>query len=97
MNSCSCPLQVKKERFKLADGDHIVRVSGRASPYNINRFTVYTSKGKKYGPYGDRRSEDSVDFDVTAPPGTALAYISGTVDFGVPIRSIGLHWRPYLG
>ena len=61
------------------------------------RFTIYTSKGKKYGPFGDRRSEESVDFDVSAPPGHALAYISGTVDFGVPLRSVSLHWRPYPG
>ena len=86
--------QVKRQKFKLDDGDHIVRISGRASPYNINRFTIYTSSGKQYGPYGDRRSEDSVDFDVSAPPGHGLAYISGTIDFGVPLRSISLHWRP---
>lgn len=89
--------KVKKKKIFLKDGEHIVRISGRASPYNINRFTVYTSKGTKYGPFGDRRSEDSTDFDVSAPPGHALAYISGTVDFGVPLRSVSLHWRPYPG
>ena len=30
--------KVKKEKFFLKDGEHIVRVSGRASPYNINRY-----------------------------------------------------------
>jgi hypothetical protein len=79
----------------LKDGDYIVRVSGRASPYNINRLTFYTAKGEKYGPWGDRRSEDSIDFDVTAPPGHGLAHFSGTVDFGVPFRSISFHWRPH--
>ena len=29
--------KVKKQKFFLKDGEHIVRVSGRASPYNINR------------------------------------------------------------
>ena len=86
--------KVKKEIVKLGKDDYIVRVSGRASPYNINRLTFYTAKGKKYGPWGDRRSSESVDFDVKAPEGQALAYISGTVDFGVPVRSISFHWRP---
>ena len=61
--------KVKRETIRLKDGDRVVRVSGRASPFNINRFTLYTAKGKKYGPYGDRRSEESVDFDVRAPDG----------------------------
>ena len=65
--------------------------------FPLSRFTIYTNKGKKYGPFGDRRSEESVDFDVSAPPGHALAYISGTVDFGVPLRSLSLHWRPFPG
>ena len=30
--------KVKKQKFFLKDGEHIVRVSGRASPYNINRY-----------------------------------------------------------
>merc|ERR1712203_1255102 len=38
-------------------------------PYNINRLTFYTAKGKTFGPWGDRRSKESVDFDVSAPPG----------------------------
>ena len=58
------------------------------------RLTFYTAKGKTFGPWGDRRSKESVDFDVSAPPGHALAYFSGTVDFGVPFRSISFHWRP---
>ena len=87
---------MKRETIRLGkSGDRIVRVSGRASPYNINRLTLYTAKGKKYGPYGDRRSEDSVDFDVSAPDGAALAFLSGTVDFGVPLRSVSFHWRPF--
>ena len=86
--------KVKREVVHLGDGDHVVRVSGRASPYNINRFTLYTAKGKKFGPFGDRRSEESVDFDVRAPEGQALAFMSGTVGFGVPLRSISFHWRP---
>lgn len=85
--------KVKRETLNLA-GDYIVRVSGRASPYNINRLTFYTKNGKKYGPWGDRHSEDSVDFDVSAPPGQALAFFSGTIDFGVPLRSVSFHWRP---
>ncbi|TRY79798.1 hypothetical protein TCAL_06068 [Tigriopus californicus] len=85
--------KVKREVVRLKD-DYIIRVSGRASPYNINRLTFYTAKGKKYGPWGERRSDDSVDFDVSAPPGQGLAYLSGTVDFGVPVRSISMHWRP---
>ena len=36
--------QVKKETIPLA-GDYIVRVTGRASPYNINRLTLYTKQG----------------------------------------------------
>ena len=32
--------KVKKQKFFLKDGEHIVRVSGRASPYNINRCVV---------------------------------------------------------
>merc|ERR1711892_1373084 len=85
--------KVKSETVNL-DGDYIVRVSGRASPYNINRLTFYTKNGKKFGPWGDRHSEDSVDFDVTAPSGQALAFFSGTIDFGVPLRSVSFHWRP---
>ena len=87
--------KVKRQKVFFKDGDYIVRVSGRASPYNINRLTFYTAKGEKYGPWGDRRSEDSIDFDVTAPPGHGLAHFSGTVDFGVPFRSISFHWRPH--
>jgi len=87
--------KVKRKKVFFKDGDYIVRVSGRASPYNINRLTFYTAKGKKYGPWGDRRSEDSIDFDETAPPGHGLAYLSGTVDFGVPFRSIAFHWKPH--
>ena len=85
--------KVKREKVFLKN-DYIVRVTGRASPYNINRLTFYTAKGKTFGPWGDRRSKESVDFDVSAPPGHALAYFSGTVDFGVPFRSISFHWRP---
>lgn len=100
--------KVKKETIPL-DGDHIVRVTGRASPYNINRLTFYTRlgntahhlpphhpppAGKKFGPWGDRHSEESVDFDVSAPAGHALAFFSGTIDFGVPLRSVSFHWRP---
>ena len=85
--------KVKRETVNLA-GDYIVRVSGRASPYNINRLTFYTKNGAKFGPWGDRHSEESVDFDVSAPPGQALAFISGTIDFGVPLRSVSFHWRP---
>merc|ERR1712223_1016655 len=72
--------KVKRQKIFFKDGDYIVRVSGRASPYNINRLTFYTAKGKKYGPWGDRRSKDSIDFDVSAPPGHGLQYFSGTVD-----------------
>merc|ERR1711963_715830 len=85
--------KIKRETVNL-EGDYIVRVSGRASPYNINRLTFYTAKGKQFGPWGDRHSEDSVDFDVSAPPGQALAFFSGTIDFGVPLRSVSFHWRP---
>jgi len=85
--------KVKRETVNLRD-DHIVRVTGRASPYNINRLTFYTAKGKQYGPWGDRRSKESVDFDVTAPPGHGLGFLSGTIDFGVPLRSVSFHWRP---
>ena len=85
--------KVKQETVNL-EGDYIVRVSGRASPYNINRLTFYTKNGNKFGPWGDRHSDDSVDFDVSAPPGQALAFISGTIDFGVPLRSISFHWKP---
>ena len=35
---------MKKETIPLA-GDYIVRVTGRASPYNINRLTLYTKQG----------------------------------------------------
>jgi len=84
--------KVKRETLNLKD-DHIVRVTGRASPYNLNRITIYTAKGKVYGPWGDRHSDESVDFDVSAPPGHGLAYFSGTIDFGVPLRSIGFHWK----
>ena len=85
--------KVKRETVNLA-GDYIVRVTGRASPYNINRLTFYTKNGNKFGPWGDRHSEDSVDWDVSAPPGHALAFLSGTIDFGVPLRSVSFHWRP---
>lgn len=85
--------KVKRETVNLA-GDYIVRVSGRASPYNINRLTFYTKNGNKFGPWGDRHSDESVDFDVSAPPGQALSFISGTIDFGVPLRSVSFHWRP---
>ena len=85
--------KVKQETVNL-EGDYIVRVSGRASPYNINRLTFYTKNGQKFGPWGDRHSDDSVDFDVSAPPGQALAFFSGTIDFGVPLRSVSFHWRP---
>lgn len=30
--------KVKKETIRLKKGDYIVRVTGRASPYNINRY-----------------------------------------------------------
>ena len=36
--------KVKKESINLT-GDYIVRVTGRASPYNINRLTFYTKNG----------------------------------------------------
>jgi len=85
--------KVKRETLNL-EGDYIIRITGRASPYNINRLTFYTANGKKYGPWGDRHSEDSVDFDVSAPPGHGLGYFSGTIDFGVPLRSVSFHWRP---
>lgn len=85
--------KVKKETINLA-GDHIVRVTGRASPYNINRLTLYTKQGRKFGPWGDRHSDESVDFDVSAPAGHGLAFFSGTIDFGVPLRSVSFHWRP---
>lgn len=85
--------KVKRETVNL-EGDYIVRVTGRASPYNINRLTFHTKNGKQFGPWGDRHSEDSVDFDVSAPPGQALAFFSGTIDFGVPLRSVSFHWRP---
>jgi hypothetical protein len=85
--------KVKRDKVFLKD-DYIVRVTGRASPYNINRLTFYTAKGKTFGPWGDRRSKESIDFDVAAPSGHALAFFSGTVDFGVPFRSISFHWRP---
>ena len=39
--------KVKKEKFFLKDGEHIVRVSGRASPYNINRY----GRKKNYSTY----------------------------------------------
>ena len=84
--------KVKREIVNLKN-DHIVRVTGRASPYNINRLTFHTAAGKEYGPWGDRHSDESIDFDVTAPPGHALSFFSGTVDFGVPLRSIGFHWK----
>jgi hypothetical protein len=85
--------KVKTESVNLS-GDHIIRITGRASPYNINRLTFYTKNGKQFGPWGDRHSEESVDFDVSAPPGHALAFFSGTIDFGVPLRSVSFHWRP---
>ena len=84
--------KVKRETLNLS-GDYIVRVTGRASPYNINRLTFYTANGKVYGPWGDRHSDESVDFDVRAPDGHALSYFSGTIDFGVPLRSVGFHWK----
>ena len=45
--------KVKKEKFFLKDGEHIVRVSGRASPYNINRY----GRKKNYSTY---YSEESI-------------------------------------
>jgi hypothetical protein len=48
--------KVKRETVFLKD-DYIVRVEGRASPFNINRMTFFTAKGKQYGPWGDRRSQ----------------------------------------
>ena len=85
--------KVKRETLDLS-GDYIVRVTGRTSPYNINRLTFHTKNGKQYGPWGDRHSEESIDFDVSAPAGHALAYFSGSIDFGVPLRSVSFHWRP---
>lgn len=85
--------KVKRETLDLRN-DHIVRITGRASPYNINRLTFYTANGRQFGPWGDRHSDESADFEVTAPPGHALAFFSGTIDFGVPLRSVSFHWRP---
>lgn len=85
--------KVKREKVFL-EGDHIVRVTGRASPFNINRLTFHTANGNTFGPWGDRRSEESTDFDVSAPAGHGLAFFSGTVDFGVPLRSVSFHWAP---
>jgi hypothetical protein len=48
--------KVKRETIILKD-DYIVRIEGRASPFNINRMTFFTAKGKQYGPWGDRRSQ----------------------------------------
>ena len=83
--------KVKRDKLNLK-GDYIVRVTGRASPYNINKLAFHTANGKVFGPWGERFSEESVDFDVSAPPGHGLAHFSGTIDFGVPLRSIGFHW-----
>jgi hypothetical protein len=69
-------------------------VPGRSTHIKVNRLTLYTKQGKKYGPWGDRHSEESVDFDVSAPAGHGLAFFSGTIDFGVPLRSVSFHWRP---
>ncbi|XP_040563675.1 uncharacterized protein [Lepeophtheirus salmonis] len=85
--------KVKQKKINMRD-DYIIRVTGRASPYNINRLTLYTSKGKVYGPFGERQHKESVDFDESAPEGHALAYFSGTINLGVPLRSVGFHWRP---
>ena len=84
--------KVKRETLNLK-GDHIIRVTGRASPYNINRLTFYTANGKVYGPWGDRHSDESIDFDIRAPAGHGLSFFSGTIDFGVPLRSISFHWK----
>jgi hypothetical protein len=84
--------KVKRENLNLK-GDYIVRITGRASPYNINRLTFYTTNGKVYGPWGDRHSAESVDFDIRAPEGHALSYFSGTIDFGIPLRSVSFHWK----
>ena len=84
--------KIKRESINLKN-DFIVRITGRASPYNINRLTFFTSKGKVYGPWGDRHSTESIDFDVSAPKGYGLSYFSGTIDFGVPLRSINFHWK----
>jgi len=48
--------KVKRDTIILKD-DYIVRVEGRASPFNINRITFFTAKGKQFGPWGDRRSQ----------------------------------------
>ena len=85
--------KVKRESLDLRN-DHVVRITGRASPYNINRLTLYTASGRQFGPWGDRHSDESTDFEVTAPAGHALAFFSGTIDFGVPLRSVSFHWRP---
>jgi hypothetical protein len=85
--------KVKRETLDLRN-DRIVRITGRASPYNINRLTFFTANGRQFGPWGDRHSDESEDFEVTAPAGHALAFFSGTIDFGVPLRSVSFHWRP---
>ncbi|XP_023329909.1 putative uncharacterized protein DDB_G0282129, partial [Eurytemora carolleeae] len=84
--------KVKKETVNLKN-DYIIRITGRASPYNINRLTFHTANGKEFGPWGDRHSDESADFDVSAPAGYALSFFSGTIDFGVPLRSVGFHWK----
>ena len=43
---------MKKETIPLA-GDYIVRVTGRASPYNINRLTLYTKQGHSNADHND--------------------------------------------
>ena len=86
--------KVKRQIVDLRGGDYIIRVSGRASPFNINKLTFYTAKGKKYGPWGERKTEGSQDVGVSAPEGHGLAFFSGTVDIGVPVRSLSFHWRP---
>jgi len=50
--------KVKRDTVFLKD-DYIVRIEGRASPFNINRMTFFTAKGKQFGPWGDRRSQVS--------------------------------------
>ncbi|QQP54718.1 Putative LOC101310879, partial [Caligus rogercresseyi] len=49
---------VKRKKVSLKD-DTIVRVTGRASPYNINRLTLHTANGKVHGPFGERQHKES--------------------------------------
>ena len=81
---------METETVDLKD-DFIVRVTGRASPFNINMLTFHTLSGRQWGPWGERHSQESIDLDVSAPPGHALAFLSETIDFGVPLRSVGFH------